>query len=135
MQRVVITSRLAHRRVSSISSISSVSCLPSCLLLCSSVSSVIPLARATVTNLSMSIPSSGTNGNNAPGGVKAKCSNCGATHTLLWQSGVEVSMTNSTAMPVGFTASWYVLALECPLHIPLTPHLAYTTASEKHEEQ
>src|SRR6266850_10595 len=32
MQRVVITSRLAHRRVSSISSISSVPSVPSCLL-------------------------------------------------------------------------------------------------------
>ena len=53
----------------------------------------------------------------------------------LWQSGVEVSTMNSTAMPVGFTASWYVLTLERPLHIPLTPHLAYMTMSEKHEEQ
>src|SRR6267142_1991909 len=39
---------------------------------------------ATVTNSSTSILSSGTNGNNAPRGVKAECSNCGATHMLLW---------------------------------------------------
>ena len=36
------------------------------------------------------------------------------------RSGVEVSTTNSTATPVGFTASWYVLALErCYVYGPL----------------
>src|SRR6267142_2611531 len=78
----------------------------------------------------MSILSLSTNGNNAPRGIKAECSNCDATHMPLWQSGIEVSTTNSTATPVGFTASWYVLTLKCPLHTPLTPHLAYTTASK-----
>jgi len=38
---------------------------------------------ATVTNSLTSIPSSGTNGNNTPRGIKAECSNCGATHMPL----------------------------------------------------
>ncbi|KAJ7600037.1 hypothetical protein C8J56DRAFT_879793 [Mycena floridula] len=28
-------------------------------------------------------------GNSAPGGVKAECLNCGATHTLLWRPGLN----------------------------------------------
>ena len=39
-------------------------------------------------------------------------------------SGVKVSTTNSTATPVDFTTSWYVLALEGPLRRILTLHLA-----------
>ncbi|KAF8868440.1 hypothetical protein CPB84DRAFT_1632859, partial [Gymnopilus junonius] len=28
-------------------------------------------------------------GNSTPGGVKAECSNCGVTHTLLWRRGLN----------------------------------------------
>ena len=55
-----------------------------------------------------SLPLSGANVNNVPGGVKDECSNCGATHAPF---GVVGSTTNSTVLPVGSTVSRYVPCL------------------------